>query len=120
MSVRLMTRRHFRLTMIYLLVPPIDPLLAVTLHKHLHRQLVVKYLHQIAIVTTADPLADAGPVVVDLAVVEALWAGDGRGEPDLLVGWLLVDDVRESIIEVQCDDSGLHRLLLVMLGKEAQ
>lgn len=120
MSVREMTRRRFRLTMIHLLVPAVDPLLAVTLHEHLHRQLVVEYLHQIGIVTTANPLANAGPVVVNLAVVEALWAGDGRREPDLLVGWLLVDDVREAIVEVQCDDSGLHGMRLVMLGKEVR
>lgn len=102
-----------------LFILAVNPLLALTLHKHLRRQLVVKYLHQIGVVAAANPLADADPVVVNLAIIEAFGPGDGRGEPNLLVRWLLVDDVRVSIVEGHFDNSRLHGMLLVMFGKEA-
>jgi len=81
---------------------------------------VIKYLHQIGVIAATDPLADADSVVVDLAVVEAFGPGDGRGEPNLLVRWLLVDDVRKSIGEGHFDDSGLHGMPLVMFGKQGR
>lgn len=50
-------------------------------------------------ITQVHPVADGGVLLLGLAlavddVVVALGTGNGRGEPDLLVGGLFVDDIR--------------------------
>lgn len=63
-------------------------------------------------VAQVDPVADGGVLFLGLAlavdnVVVALGAGDGRREPDLLVGGLFVDDVGANVGEGYVQDAGL-------------
>lgn len=63
-------------------------------------------------VAQVDPVADGGVLLLGLAlavddVVVALGARHGRGQPDLLVGGLLVDDVGADAGEGHVEDAGL-------------
>lgn len=43
--------------------------------------------------------------------VETLWSGDWGAEPDLLVWWLLVDDIGAGLWNLEVKDAGLFVLV---------
>jgi len=81
-------------------------------HREFYSQFLVKKLIDGGAIPNVDPVAARSILLVRLRVAEddivvALGARSGRGEPDLLVRWLLVDDIGARGATVQRDDAGL-------------
>ena len=48
--------------------------------------------------------------------VETLWSRDRRAEPNLLVWWLLVDDIGAGLWNLEVKDAGLFALVNYCYG----
>lgn len=83
-------------------------------NRHINAQLLPNQPRERAAIPKVDPISNAaiGLLVHRLALddpVEALGAGDGRRQPDLLVGRLLVQDVGADATLVDSEDAGLEQ-----------